>query len=240
MEKLASGSYIESSGASSHRNEVLNSSGCYEILNTVNGKRYIGQSQNMKKRWTAHRWHLRRGAHHALPLQRAWDKYGEAAFKFLPILTCQKSMLTFYEQQLLDKAKPEYNLCPIAEATRGSKRSPEACAAISKRMQGNTILKGKKLPPEWCAAISAGLTGGKRTPEQCHALSVLHMGVPRSIASREKQSKAMMGQKKSSQHAANISKGKKGKKFPPHTQEHKDKIAATMRATLAAKRAAAC
>lgn len=218
----------------------LRASGVYEIFNTQNGKRYVGQSQNMRKRWAAHQWHLRNNQHHSLPLQRAWQKYGEGAFRFRIILTCAISTLNFYEQQLFDKVKPEYNLCPIAESSRGAKRPPEFGAAISARMKGNTILKGKTLPPEWCAAISAGLTGGKRTAEQRVALSEAHMGTRRSAASRAKQSKTMTGRAKTAEHAANISRGKTGKTFPPHTQEHKDKIAATMRATLAAKRAAAC
>lgn len=30
---------------------LLNQSGIYEILNTVNGKRYIGSAKNFSKRW---------------------------------------------------------------------------------------------------------------------------------------------------------------------------------------------
>ena len=95
--------------------EVMASqSGIYEILNTANGKRYIGQAVNFAKRWKKHLTELRGGRHHSRHLQSAWNKHGETTFRFLPILTCAKSMLSFYEQQLLDKAKPEYNIQPIA------------------------------------------------------------------------------------------------------------------------------
>ena len=33
---------------------LLNQSGIYEILNTVNGKRYIGSAKNFSKRWWGH------------------------------------------------------------------------------------------------------------------------------------------------------------------------------------------
>lgn len=67
-----------------------NQSGIYEIVNTVNGKRYIGSAKKFKIRWSKHVSALRLCKHHSRHLQAAWNKYGEAAFKFLPILTCQQ------------------------------------------------------------------------------------------------------------------------------------------------------
>src|SRR5574340_833239 len=90
--------------------------GVYEILNRENGKRYIGSALNLNRRIGRHRGDLRRGEHHSQKLQRAWNKHGEQAFVFKEILTCQPSMLLFYEQQLLDKAQPEYNIGAIAGA----------------------------------------------------------------------------------------------------------------------------
>lgn len=55
----------------------------YSIINTVNGKRYIGQTtQTKEKRWTRHRTELNTRSHGNLHLTRAWHKYGKAAFKF--------------------------------------------------------------------------------------------------------------------------------------------------------------
>lgn len=56
--------------------------GIYEILNKVNGKRYIGKSKNTKSRWQQHRSSLRGGKHHNVHLQRAWDTYKEESFSF--------------------------------------------------------------------------------------------------------------------------------------------------------------
>ena len=89
---------------------MLNQSGIYEILNTVNGKRYIGSAVYIVGRFARHRMHLRRGTHHSVHLQRAWNKHGEEAFEFRPILFCTKDMLLYYEQLAIDAFKPLYNI----------------------------------------------------------------------------------------------------------------------------------
>jgi group I intron endonuclease len=149
------------------------SAGIYEILNTTSGKRYIGSASNLKKRWRDHSRELNRGMHYSILLQRAWNKYGGAAFKFLPILTCAKSMLLFYEQQLLDKARPEYNINPTAGSRVGARHSPETRAKIS------AALVGRKLSAEHCASLSIahlanpgrGTLGWKHTPETIAKMS---------------------------------------------------------------------
>ena len=54
----------------------------YKIINTVNGKFYVGSTTNTRERFRTHRNRLRRNRHHAKHLQAAWNKYGEAAFVF--------------------------------------------------------------------------------------------------------------------------------------------------------------
>lgn len=56
--------------------------GVYAICNTLTGKRYIGSSININRRWTAHRCNLRRGSHHSDGLQADWDLCGEQHFTF--------------------------------------------------------------------------------------------------------------------------------------------------------------
>jgi len=134
-----------------------NLSGIYEIVNTVNGKRYIGSAKNFKTRWNKHRSALRLDKHGNRHLQGAWNKHGEAEFKFLQILTCQPSMLLFYEQQLIDKVKPEYNIAPTAGNTLGIPCGDE------KRQKIADAHKGKVLTAEHRAAIAAGGTGRSPT-----------------------------------------------------------------------------
>lgn len=54
----------------------------YKIVNKVNGKFYIGSTNNLIKRWRNHKSSLNRNVHENSYLQKAWNKYGEAAFEF--------------------------------------------------------------------------------------------------------------------------------------------------------------
>lgn len=56
--------------------------GIYKIKNKVNHKVYIGESVDIKARWSKHRSDLRKGTHHSKYLQTDWNRYGEKAFKF--------------------------------------------------------------------------------------------------------------------------------------------------------------
>ena len=58
---------------------MKNQSGIYEILNTANGKRYIGSAVHFARRWYLHCWKLNRGEHHSAKLQNAWNKHGAGA-----------------------------------------------------------------------------------------------------------------------------------------------------------------
>lgn len=59
----------------------------YKIINTVNGKFYVGSTTNTRERFRTHRNRLRKGKHHSKHLQAAWTKYGEEAFIFHVIET---------------------------------------------------------------------------------------------------------------------------------------------------------
>lgn len=101
--------------------------GLYEIVHE-SGKRYIGSSKRIERRWSEHRKQLRARNHHARYLQHAWDRHGEEAFKFRILLVCAEDMLTFYEQCLLDGLRPAYN-----GSSRADKRRP-LDATIRKQM----------------------------------------------------------------------------------------------------------
>lgn len=116
----------------------------YQILNLINGKFYIGHSQNYDIRWWEHIRKLKVGKHDNLHLQRAWTKYGEAAFEFILIELVDKKDMLSREQFWIDvlgacDIEIGYNINP--DATRppsglGSKRTIEQRATMSAAMIG--------------------------------------------------------------------------------------------------------
>ena len=93
----------------------MKKSGIYQIKNTQNGKIYIGQTRDLKLRIYEHLRVLRRGEHHNHYLQRAFNKYGESAFKFSVLEECPIEELDFKEKEWIKKlhsmdADKGYNL----------------------------------------------------------------------------------------------------------------------------------
>jgi len=108
------------------------SSGVYEIVNSVNGKRYVGSTMNLKKRRRNHLSRLRHNNHSNPHLQAAFCKYGEAAFLFSLLEPTEISMLIEREQHYLDTLKPEYNTASTAgRPMLGRHHSPETRAKMS-------------------------------------------------------------------------------------------------------------
>ena len=175
-------------------------SGIYEIVNTVNGKRYIGSAKNLPRRWAEHRRALRKGEHRNRHLQFSWNKHAEMAFMFKPILVCHPSMLTFYEQQLLDKVKPEYNIAKDATAPMtGRKHSAATRAKMSEKLIGNSRAVGFKYPMEACEERSKRMIGNKwgtgfrHTDEARRRISEARKGHAVSDDNRAKQAAMMRG-----------------------------------------------
>ena len=60
----------------------------YKITNTLNGKVYIGQTVDYRKRKVGHFSYLRRNAHRNIYLQNSFNKYGESSFRIEIIKEC--------------------------------------------------------------------------------------------------------------------------------------------------------
>jgi len=180
----------------------MSEGGIYKIQNTVNGKRYIGSAVDLKRRWCEHRVLLRRGEHTNQKLQRAWDKYGEAVFEFIPMLLCNPSDLIPHEQLALDGLKPEYNIAPTAGSSLGVKHTPEARARMS----------AAKRSPKARARMSALRTGAKASLETRARMCVARVGKKNSSKTRARMSAGQVGKKKTPEHCAAISAGQMGKR----------------------------
>lgn len=77
-------------------------SGIYCIENKTTGKKYIGQSVNVKDRWMKHISELNNNSHHNSYLQNAWNKYGVDDFKFTVLEYCEIDKLDEKENYYIE------------------------------------------------------------------------------------------------------------------------------------------
>lgn len=131
-------------------------SGIYVIRHRESGKQYVGSSRDIERRWELHRGSLRRGDHHSILLQRAFNKYGFAAFEFaiVEIVHADDDLLT-REQAWIDTAS-EYNICRVAGRRDGTKWSDESKARKSEQH------KKIGISPQCRAAQSQSITVEQR------------------------------------------------------------------------------
>lgn len=202
-------------------------SGIYEILNSVNGKRYIGSAVSIANRFSVHRGALDRGRHHSRYLQSAWRKHGADNFQFRTLIVCAPRHLLFYEQRAIDAFSPEYNICRNAgnslgvkwtrEAKQrlkvnanhnkhwlGRKHSPETLARMSAAKMGNTHTKGKPRDPVAVAKTAAAHRGMRRSPETRAKIAAKAVGRKRSPESIEKAAAKLRGVPLSAERKAHL------------------------------------
>ena len=182
----------------------------YIILNLLNDKVYIGQSRQIKTRFSQHKSALKYHRHKNIHLQRAFDKDGPVFFEFF-ILS------TFNNQQEVDGAEDFYidwfkqlDLCynidlkargngimsdetkqKLRDAQTGKKMSK---AAVDKMIEFRT---GRKLSEEHKKKIGQANIGRHHTQETKDKLSLINSG---RIVSEETISKISTTKKSSGYH----------------------------------------
>jgi len=121
-------------------------SGIYEIVNTTDGKRYVGSAVNLAKREIVHFSTLRKNCHSNAHLQHAWNKYGEGAFEFRVVQECATANCIALEQKHIDYYDFDdlYNLSPTAGSLLGMKHTEAAKAKISAAQMGKQYSLGKQ------------------------------------------------------------------------------------------------
>lgn len=155
--------------------------GIYQIVNKVNGKRYVGSAVNFASRWRVHKHQLRKGNHHSVALQRAWNSYGEDSFDFAIIEECDREKLIEREQIHLDMGY-DYNCSPTASSSLGvvgREETKEKCRIAIKEKWSDpeyrdmmTRSRSGWTPDEdWIKSRARGETSGMFNPERvtlCH------------------------------------------------------------------------
>jgi group I intron endonuclease len=97
----------------------------YKITNNIDGKFYIGSTNNLIKRYYTHIHDIRSGKNTCVKLIRAVNKYGEDNFKFEIICECTTDEVLKTEQEYINSLKPHYNVAKIAGSNLGIKRTEE-------------------------------------------------------------------------------------------------------------------
>ena len=187
--------------------------GIYAITNKVTGREYIGSSVDIENRLRGHFADLRRGKHHCVHLQRAWDKYGEKSFGVMILcIVPQRENLLSTEQYYLDNTFIKYNINLSATAPNP--------------------WKGKHLSTEHKAKIAQSHVGITHTPESKLKIGLASKGRPCKEDSKKKISAALTGKSKpprTPEHRAKLAAARRGKPVPslqgrPLSEEHRHKL----------------
>jgi group I intron endonuclease len=195
--------------------------GIYLIVNTINGKVYVGQAVNIANRIDNH-------MHPTSPsryITRAIRHYGKDAFEILVAERVDNlELLTGREQWWMDALQSYdrergYNLCPASESTRGYKYTSEQIAA-----------RGAYWTPERRAKKSADM----KEHYENHSYPASGKG-PKSPETRAKISSAKRNQIKSPETRAKISAMQKRRFEDP---DERLKLSAAQRAGWARKKLA--
>lgn len=114
--------------------------GIYKIENLINGKVYIGQSQDIETRWKVHINELDSGTKKNKKFLNAWKKYGMANFKFEILEECSIDELDELEKYYIQKYSSfgdGYNLTIGGSGTKGHEVSKDAKNKISLKSKRN-------------------------------------------------------------------------------------------------------
>lgn len=201
-------------------------SGIYVILNTKNGKVYIGQTKDFLTRKHHHTYQLTSNCHSNKHLQAAWNKYGEKSFKFKILEYCSLELLDEREQHHLTIYLQKDMCYNIAKDVRSPNRGQVVSDETKRKM--SIAMKGKQVSSETRRKISQTLTGRpgikgvKHTPESIQKMKDYHKNKPpASEETRRKISESNKGRVVSEETRRKIGESNSGK---IRTEETKKKL----------------
>ena len=161
--------------------------GVYEIVNLVDGRAtaYVGSSIDVRRRWWQHRNKLNKGIHNNNHLQRAWDKYGEAAFEVCVVEEVDNtSQLLEREQFWLGRYLESRGSCynEVENAGGGSLGLTHSVESRRKISEAN---KGRKHTAEHRRHHAEAIRGRPLSTEHRRKLSVSTKGRPSHLKGTE-------------------------------------------------------
>lgn len=209
----------------------MNISGIYKIVNTKNGKFYIGSAKNIHKRWMRHLNDLKNNKHCNILLQRSFIKYGESYFK-IEVIEKTNDLLT-REQYFIDKFKPfapnGYNIGCSATGGDNLSNNPNKDEIIKKITKGiknrykNMSDEDKKKYSEKMKGPNNPNYGNKWNKKQRKAASKRRIGIKLSKKTRHKMSEAQKKIWSNEQYKEKISMKRRGQGNAFYGKKHSDK-----------------
>ena len=175
-------------------------SGIYLWTNLLNGDRYIGSGNNLKKRLNSYynmNYLMRYSSRY---IHRALLKYGYSNFSLSILEYCDKSVLINREQYYFDILMPEYNICKTAGSTQGITHSDETKIKISLSKLGTNQKEDNSM------------FGNIHTEEARMKMSERKIGRKLSEEVKVKLSAAAIGRKFTEEHKEKLSASKKNSK----------------------------
>lgn len=188
------------------------SAGVYSITNMIDGKIYVGSSARFGRRKIDHFSKLRAGRHRNRYLQRAYNKYGEAAFRFTVLEIVEQptaASLVECEQKWIDRLRRSnncYNLRKHAQSNLGIKLGPEFGAKISAAKTG---VRRPPLSEEWRKNIGSSAKRALSDPSVRQRMSAAHAGKPRKPEHVAAMHAANRGRLKTPEARANMAEAAK-------------------------------
>lgn len=161
--------------------------GIYTVTNVVSGTVYVGQARNIRKRWEVHRCTLENDKHRNGYLQRAWNKYGAAAFRFEVLVDLSNvpkddlaARLNEGEIAALRRFPDTYNLMEAGRSgTLAGETTRQLWSTQRRAMWADSVLrerivaamKKRAADPEHQKRRGAGIAAYRNTPEAKAAVS---------------------------------------------------------------------
>lgn len=210
------------------------SSGIYRIVNSNNGKCYVGSAKTFIDRWNVHIRQLKKGTHHNIKLQNSYNFHGHNAFSFEILELCEyeKDIIVELENSWMLKLDSKKNGYNIADASFGDTltnhpRRDEIIKGWSEQRNGRTLNSA------WRKSLSDATKGRPLSKEHCAKIAASNIGKTHSDESRAKMSASHRGKVLSESHKENMRIAAKSR--PPVAKETGDKISVALKGRIRSK-----